>query len=360
MKKSLKKVLVIQTAFPGDLVLATPLLESIKKMDEMTHLALVTIPKNASLFENSPFVDDLLLYDKSGAEKGIIPFLRLVMRVRREKYDIAFIPHPSLRSALLARFGGVGKRIGFAGRWCSLLYTKSVDADGLSHEVERNLRLLESLGGIDKRAKPRLFPSEADSSLVTEMLKSAAIDAKKPFIAIAPGSNWPTKAWPIDRYRRLIEILSAEYPIVLVGGGEDKEFCESLADMKDRRWANPVVSSAGGANLIQSAVMISRARLLISGDSAPLHLASAMGTPVVVIYGPTVPEFGFYPYGVPYRIVQKELPCRPCSIHGPRECPQDHFSCMRDIDEKEVYDAAVRLIEETEEEQRGTVDEARQ
>ena len=142
-----KKILLIQTAFPGDLILATPLFEAIKEMDKTVFLSLVTHPKNAALFEHSPFVDDLVLYDKSGSEKGLLPFLRLVGKIRKERFDIALIPQPSLRSALIACFSGAGRRTGFARSWCSFMYPDSVDVAGVRHEVARNRKRWERWGG---------------------------------------------------------------------------------------------------------------------------------------------------------------------------------------------------------------------
>ena len=176
-------------------------------------------------------------------------------------------------------------------------------------------------------------------------------------VAISPGSTWPTKVLPVDRYERLIGLLRRTHPIVLVGGEKDRELCESLADGGGQRGTNPVISSAGETSLLQSAVLISKAVILISGDSAPVQLASAMGTPVVVLYGPTVPEFGFYPYSVPCRIIQKQLSCRPCSSHGPVRCPLGHFKCMRDIGVDAVKEAVFDLMHETEGARRGARNE---
>lgn len=340
----MRKVLVIQTAFPGDLILLTPLLEALKAGNDPVHLSLLTLPGNTGLFENNPFVDEILTYDKKGTEKGLVPFLKLVLCLRKKRFDTALIPHPSLRSALLAFLGGIPERLGFAHRQCAFLYTNRVDTRGTVHEVERNLTLSAAFGVPGSGFVPGLFPSERDEYEAGEILEEAGIKTDHPFVAVAPGSTWPTKAWPEDKYRRLLGEVRVEYPVVLIGGKGDIDLCARLAGSYDGDEGFPVSSAAGRTNFLQSAVLISMAGVLVSGDSAPVHLASAVGTPVVILYGPTVSTFGFYPYGVPFRVVKKDLVCRPCSTHGPKRCPLGHFKCMMDIGEKEVLDAALELL----------------
>jgi heptosyltransferase-2 len=343
-----KKLLVIHTAYPGDLLLLTPLLEVLKSMDPALRLSLLTIPGTAGLFHNNPFLDEVVVYDKRGRDRGIIPFLRLVREVRKKKFDAALIPHPSLRSALIALFGGVRTRAGFAHRWCSFLYTERIDVKGARHEVERNVALARPFGAFGTTPAPKIFPSKEDRGKVAGFLSRAGISPGMPLVAVAPGSTWKTKAWPAEKHAALIERLGRKYALVLVGGEGDRELCAGLLRKAGGAPGFPVASAAGELSLLESAVLISRARVLVSGDSAPVHLASAVETPVVLIYGPTVKEFGFSPFGVPSVIVERDVPCRPCSAHGPQECPLGHFRCMRDIGVEEVYCAALDLMRETE------------
>lgn len=346
---AMKKLLVIHTAYPGDLILATPLFEALKSSDRTLHLSLLTLPGNAGIFDNNPFLDDVVVYDKKDRDRGVVPFLRLVMAIRRRRFDAVLVPHPSLRSALLAVFAGIGRRIGFAHRWCAFLYTESIRVMSGMHEVERNLALARPFARIDGTRGPKVYPSEEDREKVDGLLSRAGIGRDVPLIAVAPGSSWRTKAWPEEKYVQLLERLHRECAVALIGAVADRELCMSLLGAVGEKPSFPVFSAAGELSLLESAVLIERARLLISGDSAPVHLASAVGTPVVVIYGPTVREFGFSPYGVPSRIVERDLPCRPCSAHGPRDCPLGHFKCMRDISVEEVAGAVLLLMREREE-----------
>ncbi len=343
------RILVIHTAYPGDLILTTPLFEALKSSDPAMSLTLLTIPTNAGLFTNNPFVDHIITYDKQGSEKGIFPFLRLVRKIRHMGFHTAIIPHPSLRSALFTFLGRIPERVGFSSRWCSFLYTRRVTVSDDDHEVERNLKLAEALipGLSAAGIKPRLCPDDRDRVHVRRLLLDSDVAEREDFTAIAPGSSWNTKAWPETKYEELITILRKESALVLIGGEDDRELCERLQGGVDPENGFPVVSLAGKVNLIQAAVVISLSRVLVSGDSAPVHLASAMDTPVVVIYGPTVTGFGFTPYRVPHVIIEKNLPCRPCSAHGPMVCPLGHFRCMMEIGVDEIHRAIVELVRQT-------------
>jgi heptosyltransferase-2 len=342
-----KHILVIHTAFPGDLVLATPLLESLKASDVDSRIVLLTIPSNSVLFENNPFVDEVIPYDKRGTERGVLSFIGKVRALRARGFDTAVIPHPSLRSALLALLGGIRTRIGFSHRWCSFLYTDRVDAGGSDHEVARNLLLAEAAGGGGDVSGPTLYPRERHQETVRRLLRRSGIPPGAPYIAVAPGSVWPTKRWPLEKFRGLVARLTGSCSVVLVGGEEDRGLCGEILETETGSPRMPVTSAAGELDLLESAALIAGARLLVSGDSAPVHLAAAVGTAVVAIFGPTVPAFGFAPWGVPHLIVEKDLPCRPCSDHGPERCPLGHFRCMRDISEEEVMRAVVELLEMT-------------
>lgn len=340
----MKNVIVIHTAFPGDLVLATPLFESLKRSDASLHVTLLTLPQNSVLYENNPFVDAVVTYDKRGRDRGVIAFLKLIRTLKSSGFDTALIPHPSVRSALLALLCGAKRRIGFSHRWCSFLYTDRVDACDVGHEVTRNLMLARAAGGEPDVSGPKLYPGELRSDSVRKLLGRSGITCDDPYIAIAPGSVWATKRWPSGKYKGLVGRLVKSFPIVLVGSEGDRKLCDEILAGERGNHDRPAVSTAGELDLLESATLIRDASVLVSGDSAPVHLASSVGTPVVVIFGPTVPGFGFSPFGVPHVIVEKNLPCRPCSDHGPNRCPLTHFRCMRDIEERDVEQAVHDLL----------------
>jgi len=318
--------LVIQTAFLGDVVLTTGLL---------THLAerfgpvdVVTTRAAAALLETHPAVRRVLGYDKRGADRGLGGLLRTAGTLRRAGYARAYIPHRSVRSAALAVLAGIPKRTGFAGspgRWG---YTHSVPRPAAGHEAERILALAEPSPGASAKVALRLTAQDRNEAAAW----LAANRVTEPFLAMAPGSIWGTKRWP--GYAGLAARIAE--PVVIIGGPEDRALGDTIAAAAPGR----VHVAAGALSLRGSAALLERARLLVTNDSAPLHLGAALGTRTVAIFGPTVPAFGFGPRGESDRVVELTgLPCRPCSSHGPEVCPLGHHRCMRDLSVEVVLDA---------------------
>jgi heptosyltransferase-2 len=332
-------LLVIQTAFIGDVVLVLPLLQVLREHLPSSRLGIVTVPSSAGVLQNHPALDCIYLYDKRGADRGIPGFRRVLRDLRRGEYDLALIPHRSLRSAALAWRAGIPRRVGFDRSGGRLLLTDTVTYKPESHEIQRNLSLLSPVG-ITQTALPlpRLYPSEHDVQRVEAILASNAPTgfAQGRMIALAPGSIWFTKRWPREHFERLAEMLVGDgFSVVLVGGEEDRALCQSItgALRSDR-----VKSLAGELSLLQSAALLGRCQVVVSNDSAPMHLATGIGTPVIGIFGATAPSFGFAPIGPRDRTLGKDgLPCRPCAIHGGRHCPIGTLECMWGVTPPQVH-----------------------
>ncbi len=328
--------LVIQTSFLGDVVLTTPLL---------THLAergpvdVVTTPAGGALLDGHPAVRRVIRYDKRGAQQGLGGLRTLAATLRAESYRAAYLAQGSWRSAALAWLARIPQRIGFNTSGGALLYTEQVIYRSDWHHAERLYRLAADDSQVAPPA-PSLFPRDADRTAVSTLLASAPFDAASTlYICIAPGSVWATKRWP--DFAALIAELKPQFGIVIVGGAEDRELAQAIVAAAPGR----VLDATGRLSLLASAEMIGRAAGIVTNDSLPQHLASAMGTPTVTIYGPTLPAFGFGPLASRHAIVEHApgLDCRPCSAHGPQRCPRGHFKCMREITAASVA-ASLRLL----------------
>jgi len=318
--------LVIQTAFLGDVVLTIPLL--VRLAERQGPVDVVTTPAAAPLIETHPAVRAVIRYDKAKADRGLGGFRALAARLRDQEYDRAYLPHRSWRSALLAMAARIGKRTGFGDSPAALTYTARIKRPAGVHESRRLLALAGN--GSDSAPRPTLALTAADRAAATAWLGMHGI--AEPFTALAPGSIWGTKRWP------LFPELAATLPdrMVVVGGPEDRPLGDAIVvAAPGRSW-----NAAGELSLRQSAALIERARLLVTNDSAPLHLASGVGTRIVALFGPTVPAFGFGPVGEDDRVVELGgLPCRPCSHHGPQVCPLGHHRCMRELSVERVIRA---------------------
>jgi len=309
--------LVIQTAFLGDVILTTPLLSVLA--DRHGPVDVVTTPAAASLLDHHPAVGDVLRYDKHGADRGWKPFRLLGRELRARGYDRVYLPHQSLRSALLALWSGARERIGFADSAAAVTYTSRVPRPRQGHEVERLLALAGVRPG-DVAPPVSIGLAPTDLAAADAWLVSHGVGPD--FVAIAPGSVWATKRWPY--YAELA--VGLDRTAVIVGGAEDAQLADAIVHAARGR----AVSAAG---------------VLVTNDSAPLHLATAVGTPVVAVFGPTVPEFGFGPRRADDIVLgHDELPCRPCSRHGPPTCPLGHHRCMRDLSAADVAAALARII----------------
>jgi heptosyltransferase-2 len=329
--------LVIQTSFLGDVILTTPLLTALAARGPVD---VVATPMGASLLTGHPAVRRLHTYDKRGGDSGIGGFRRLVGQVRAEDpSDTAYLAQGSVRSAALALAGGFASRLGFAssaGRW---LYTQRVPYERGQHHAQR----LRSLAGTvqvpnEPSLRPRLYPGAADETAVDVLLQRAGVLPGEPLIALAPGSVWLTKRWPW--FPDLARLLPGDHRVVVVGSAADRDLANAIIGAAGGR----AVDATGQLSLLASAALIGRARVLVTNDSAPLHMASAMNTPTVAVFGPTVPRFGFGPLADARAIAEvTHLTCRPCHAHGPMQCPLTHFRCMRDLTADRVLALAASL-----------------
>jgi heptosyltransferase-2 len=294
----------------------------------------VTTPAAAGLLETHPAVGAVLRYDKRGTDRGLAGLWRLGRALRARKYERVYLPHRSWRSAALAILSGARERIGFADSPAAATYTRRVPRAERGHEVERLLALAGEPDAPAPTPPLRLALTADDRAQADAWLR--AHNVGDGFVAMAPGSIWGTKRWP--GYAALAAAL--EQPVVVVGGREDAMLAETVVGAARGR----VHSAAGALGLRASAALIARAAVRVTNDSAPLHLATAVGTPIVAVFGPTVPALGFGPRGARDMVVEHpSLACRPCSAHGPQVCPLGHHRCMRELS-VEVVHAAVAAV----------------
>ncbi len=333
-------VLVIQTAFLGDVILTLPLVQAIRSLNQTTGVHMMVLPGASNVVSGCPAVDSTIVFDKKGAQRGIRELVRLGRRIRAMRFDAVVTPHRSLRTALLTLMSGAPVRIGFDRSALPSVFTTTVTFSDKIHEADRNLQLLRGLG-VDPPAKerPRIVPHDLDKRRVDEFIRDNGL-TNAPLIAIAPGSVWYTKRWPPEHYAGLVRILESKgFACVILGGSEDGGLAGEILSASS---SGRSVSAAGKFTLLQSAELIGRAQVLVTNDSAPLHLGVSMGTPVAAIFGPTVPEFGFAPYGPDDVIIQREnLECRPCTKHGGPSCPIGTFECMLSVSPESV---AARVV----------------
>lgn len=322
-KNKLNKILVVQTAFIGDAILATSLLESLHAALPQAKIDFLVRKGNESLFAQHPWLNEVLIWDKT--HKKHANLLKLIRTIRQKRYDLLFNLQRFTSSGILTLFSGARYKVGFQKNPLSVFFSKSYPhsiREGL-HEINRNHQLLEVLGDLPLEM-PRLYPSEAQYKKVAQYKQES-------YICLAPTSVWFTKQFPAEQWIEFIKQVPAQYKIYLLGAPSDREACEAIKKASNK---SQVHNLAGELSLLESAALLQDAHLNYVNDSAPMHLASAVDAATCAIFCSTVSSFGFGPLSTRQAIIvesTEKLACRPCGLHGHKACPKQHFDCARNI-----------------------------
>ncbi|HLK10454.1 MAG TPA: lipopolysaccharide heptosyltransferase II [Candidatus Binatia bacterium] len=330
---AVRRLLVPQTSFLGDVVLTTPLLSALRARVRPAHLAVLVRPEAAALVAGHPDVDAVLIDDKRGHDRGLRGLLRAAARLRRERFDVAVSPHRSLRTALVLAAAGIPRRVGFRDSRGAALYHVRVPRNRRRHDVERNLALLAPFGGAPGAPRLHVAVQPEAARQVAALLPGGS----GPLVGIAPGSVWATKRWTAKGFAAVAAGLAAEGArCVVLGGVEDRARAEEI----QARAGGRVTVLAGRTDVAGLVAAVDRLALLIGNDSAPMHVACARGVPVIAIFGATTPALGYGPWGDRTTVVEADVACRPCGRHGGRACPRGTEDCLRLIDPEAVLTAA--------------------
>lgn len=327
-----QRILVIQTAFIGDVILATSLLEKIHKHLPKAKIDYLVRKGNESLIKGHPFINEVLIWEKQSSKyKSLYQILK---KIRASKYDAVINTQRFGATGMLTAFSGASIRSGFSKNPFSIGFTHSANHEigNGTHEVERNQKLIECFTD-SIYSRPKLYPSTTDFSKTKEF-------TNLPFITLSPSSVWFTKQFPMKKWIELLDKLPKEFNVYLLGGPGDKE---KNAEIVSQCSVNVPENLAGKLSLLQSAALMSKAKMNYVNDSGPLHLCSAMNAPVTAVFCSTIPEYGFTPLSDEMHIVEttQKLDCRPCGLHGLNSCPEDHFNCANSIHTRQLLDTVI-------------------
>ncbi len=325
----MQKFLVIQTAFIGDVVLATSLVEKLHTFFLNSQIDFLLRKGNESLLENHPFLHEVLIWDKKNNKyKNIFTLLKYI---RAKKYEAVINVQRYGATGFVTAFSGAKEKIGFDKNPFSFLFTKRIkhhfEADENLHEIDRNNLLIADFTN-DVAAKPKLYPSQNDYEKIQQYQLSK-------YICIAPSSVWFTKQYPKEKWVSFINKLSSSINIFLLGAPSDKFLCDEILAASS---SQNIKNLCGKLSFLQSAALQKNALMNYVNDSAPLHFASAMNANVAAVYCSTLPSFGYGPLSDKSFIIeiQENLYCRSCGIHGRKACPEGHFRCAHDIDDEQL------------------------
>ncbi|MGY6562639.1 MAG: glycosyltransferase family 9 protein [Luteibaculaceae bacterium] len=319
----MQRILIIQTAFIGDAILATALVESLAQAYPKANLDFLLRKGNETLLENNPHVNQILIWDKkSGKYRNLV---KLAVQVRKANYDAVINLHRFATSGLLTWLSGAAIKIGFNKNPFSFCYTHKAEhkiGDG-SHEVERNLALANTYFNLELQ-RPKVYPTNKDLESIAEL-------KGKPYVCLAPASVWFTKQLPLSKWKEIAQKYTQTHQVYLLGAPQDFAVCEQI--LGSVQPLKNITNLCGKLSLKASAALMQHAGMCFVNDSAPLHLASAVDAPTTVFFCNTTPKFGFGPLSNNNRIVETtlELSCKPCGITGKKACPQGHFNCGETI-----------------------------
>ncbi len=327
----MRKFLIIQTAFIGDVVLATCIVEKLHRFFSDAALDMMVRKGNEGLLQNHPFLHEVLIWDKKKNKLGNLT--RMIRKVRESKYDVVINVQRFAATGLITAFSGAKQTIGFNKNPLSFLFSKRIPhliaPEGeIIHEVSRNLQLIESLTD-NQPVKPVLYPSPSDVEKVIPYTQS-------PFITISPASVWFTKQYPPEKWRSFLFSIPEKYTVFLLGASGDQALADTILHGIPRN----IVNLCGKLTFLQSAALMQHAAMNYVNDSAPLHFASAMNAPVTAVYCSTIPAFGFGPLSDQQAIIELKAPlyCRPCGLHGYKACPEGHFFCANKITDQQLLE----------------------
>jgi heptosyltransferase-2 len=326
------KILIIQTAFIGDVILATSLVEQTKAMYPDSEIHFLLRHGNQSLLKQNPHISKVIVWNKN--KNKYTSLIRLALEARSENYDLILNIQRFTSSGIFCLLSGARVTVGFDKNPLSFFFTKKVEHNipfikggEIQHEVQRNALLLSD--SLSTAVKPKLYFSEEEITKVDALTNKAT-----PYIVLAPSSVWFTKQWSKEKWIELTQRISKDYTLFFIGGPDDKEYIETINQ-------GIGINLCGALTLTESAYLMKNAQRVIVNDSAPLHLASSVNANTTAVFCSTVKDFGYYPLSDNSCVIStdEELACRPCGLHGKKACPLSHFKCSETIEVSRVIES---------------------
>lgn len=327
--------LIIRLSSIGDIILTSPLIRVLRNKYPDARIDYLTLSHFSNLVEYNYHLNNIYKYSKNFSKNQFNKFIENILDSNKnDKYEFVIDLQNNSRSHTISK--RIGKRVlEFKKRRLYKLGLVYLKMKISQYQLIPDLYI--------ETVKELLVPSDKNGLELwleknyNEKEYKVNKNSNSRLIIIAAGSAHRTKQYPATKFIELIKQIKRnfDYNIALIGGETDKQICSEIQDALDFEIEN----YAGKLSLLETAEKIDSSLLVISNDSSAVHIASARGIPVIVIYGSTVPELGFVPYKVPYRIIELKMKCRPCSHIGKSKCPKGHFNCVNLIDNNDIISA---------------------
>lgn len=340
-----KKILVVRTDRIGDVVLSTPVLKALRENYPQSYIAVMINPQAREIVEDNPYLNEVIVYDKDKKDKGLLGFFRFVIGLKKKKFDLAIVLHTKKRTNLITYLADIPKRVGYHDTKFGFLLTDKIKDTrklGLQHEVDYCLDILRKLGLEIKERMPCVPIKKEQSHWADALLREEGIKKDDKIAGIHPGASCISKRWLKERFIILANRLVEDYglKIILVAcGADDVAIANDIA--KNARY--PAINLAGETSLSQLAALLKRCTIFISNDSGPVHIASAVGTPVISIFGRNqagLSPVRWGPVGKHDTYLHKEVGCSVCGAH---KCGIG-FDCLKAITVDDVLKAVDDIL----------------
>ena len=336
--------MVIRLSSLGDIVLTTPVTRSLKQKFPDSDIFFLTKSQYQDLLKNDPHIFSLIEFDPFEKHKGVSGFFKLVRGLKDFNFDLVIDLHANLRSFLIRHLLKANVKIKYNKHWLArflLVHFKFIKVQSI-YTVDSYLEALKRIDVKSSGKNPEIYLDQEGENFAKDFLMEKKIEKDDIVVGIHPGAKWETKRWTEEKFAKVCQILNQKLPakIILLGDQKDQEVIERInLSIEDQR-----VFKAVNLPLNKFMSLIKRCDCFITNDSGPMHIASALGVPLVVIFGPTHPKLGFAPTVPENVILTADVKCSPCSLHGEKRCRKESRFCMDLIEPEMVAEAVEKLL----------------
>jgi len=337
----MKRILIARTDRIGDVVLSTPVIKALRKALPGAFIAMMVSPYTRAIVDGNPYLNEVITFDKKKL-KGPFGTIRFSKKLKKKNFDTVIVLHPTVRVHIIVWLAGIKNRVGLNKKWGFLLTRKIAHTKQLGgkHEVDFNLDILR-LVGIEPKGKELFVPVKEENRVKIERILKENELKNSGFVVVHPGASCPSKRWPSERFAMVADQIIKKFhrKVVIVASANNKDFGRKMREKTE----SAVLDLSGSLSVGELSALLEKSKLLISNDSGPVHIAVALGIPVVAIFGRNQPGLSstrWGPIGKNDIVLHKDVGCIECLAHN---CTSG-FKCLTAIEPNKVLEAAGKLL----------------